>query len=179
VPTGQLAATAFTALAAAAAWRTAGQGERLWMRSVEPDLHPQILLNRRSGTTDMVIVNVGGGTAWGVYDALVAGGKLAAGEADDGILQPGGRVHIHGSIPQSKDAKCVISWRIVDEASWAIDRVGPKRRLRRALRTRRARTHVKPRKLDDVWALFYPDAPLDGLENVAHDVRRGDPQARR
>ena len=170
----QVIATLLAAVAAGAAWASVRQGQRLWRRGVEPDVQVQVLRNVNTRKTDLSIVNVGGGTARGVAFLLVAGGVRTSGSVDDGFVPPGDHVFVETELPWADDSECVVLWRNIDESSWAIDRVGPKERLRRAKSSRRARRRVKGQSLDDVWARFYPDraSPRDLPEGDFRVVRR-------
>jgi hypothetical protein len=168
----QIVAAVFTAGAAGAAWRTVGQGQRLWRHGVEPDLHIQVLLNASTGTADMAIFNIGGGTARGVFFAMAAGGQRTTGVIEDGIMAGGSKYFVHAALPRTDDAEGIVWWRNIDESSWAIDRVGPKRRLRRAVKSRRARRRAKGRSIEEVWRLFFPNRPIDGLPEVTHQITK-------
>lgn len=107
--------------------------------------------------------NVGGGNARGVlFVAATPAGKVE-GIHEDGILRPGVDLWIRTDLPWHDDAEAVVVWRNPDESAYAIDRVGPRERLRRPHRRRRQRVRYKPFTVDDGWAAYDLTPPLDGL----------------
>jgi hypothetical protein len=169
----QVASTALAAVAALAAWATVRQGQRVWRHSIEPHMSVQVLKSAVTHSTVMMVLNEGGGTARGVAFALVAGGKQVTDFIGDGFVAPGAKVLINTDLPEDDDAECVVMWRNADESSYALDRVGPARRLRGPTRSSRARRKVKPRSIEDVWALCYPDHPMPGLPEGGRQITIG------
>jgi hypothetical protein len=160
----QVATTIAAALAAGAAWASVRQGQRIWRSGLEPDLHPQILLNQRTGTTDLAILNAGGGVAKGAAFIITADGHRTSGNLLDGFVLPGERIYVATQLPHGDHSACVVMYRTADESSWAIDRVGPKRRLRRG--------RIGPgTTAETIWGMFYPDTSLDALTSVGHRAR--------
>jgi hypothetical protein len=151
----------FTALAAGAAWRAVAQTKRITDAAQRADLHPQLLLNRASGTTDLAIYNAGGGIAKGAAFVLVVGGVKGAGFLGDGFIRSGYKVTVHGSFPASDDAECIVSWRDADDTGWAV---------------RRDRRKVQIGKGPDweetgaqTWARLYPEQSIRDLPTLEHD----------
>src|SRR4051812_6116474 len=100
----QVTSAVFTASAAGAAWASVLHGQRLWRRSLEPDLHPQVLKNAESGSTDLTVMNVGAGIAKGAAFVLVAGGQKAGSYIGDGFMPSGSKVHVSTRLPMDDDA---------------------------------------------------------------------------
>jgi hypothetical protein len=121
-----------------------------WRRSIEPALLVYAYFHPGSRTTDMSIVNEGGGIAQAVQFVLVAGGKRAEGVVDDGVVRPGEEVRVHADLLWGDDLQCLVTWRTIDESSWAVDQVGPPIRLRKG-RPRWWRWWERRATLDKAW----------------------------
>jgi hypothetical protein len=163
----QVASALFTAGAAGAARASVRQGQRIWRASLEPDIHPQVLLNQQTATTDLLVFNAGGGIAKGTAFTLAAAGHRTSGYFGDGFIRPGEKFLVSSAVPHDEDAECLVMYRSLDESSWAVDRTGPKRRIRQG-RTGR------PTSGQQLWERFYPDTDLDQLTPVAPIVQRRD-----
>ena len=159
VDVAQVASAVFTFGAAGAAWKSVAQGQRLWRSSLEANLVPQILLNERTGTTDLVIQNAGGGLAHGVTFVLASGGKVASHRVGDGFMRGTLKALVHTDLPQSIDARAMVMWRNVDESSFAVAPGTPRERLRKGRKG--------PATSDDqAWRRFYPGEDISTMPST-------------
>ena len=144
VDSAQVATAAFTAGAALAALKSVKHGQEIWRASRAADLHVQILQNVDTKTTDLSIINVGGGVARGVAFALGSEFQKAWGIIGDGFVAPSQKVLIQAQIPHSDQTECLVLFRDVDESPWTIGRMVLKKAIRPTTRLSSAWDEAKP-----------------------------------
>lgn len=118
-----LIGTVFTAGTVLAAYLAILQGARAWRRSVEPDLHLQVITDPRQNATHLIVVNAGNGVAKGAAVMMLVSDLPTLGWVGDGIICPADKVRVTpalGTTGIDPGAPAMVMYRTVDESLYAV-----------------------------------------------------------